>query len=82
MISRFAAIIEKEEPLEKMLNIVQKHKNGISRKKFVIMLNKWGYEDKVMRQLAYLGLIAEDYDGELFYSITEKGRKVLEVRNG
>lgn len=76
-ISRFAAIVQQEEPLEKMLMIVRKHKNGINKRKLVMTLTKRGYREKVIGQLMYLGLIAETNDGGSYYSITEKGCKVL-----
>lgn len=78
MISRFAAIIENEEQLEKMLSIVQKYKNGITLEKIVMILNKLGYREKVMQQLTYLGLIEEGNDARgSFRRMTEKGVKVL-----
>jgi predicted transcriptional regulator len=79
VISRFAAVIEKEEPMKKILKIVRNYKNGINGIKLERMLNKWGYRKKVMYQLIYLGLIAEAIDGTSLYSITEKGCKVLEA---
>ncbi len=74
---KFAAIVQKEEPMEKMLMIVRKHKNGVNKRKLVTILMKRGYREKVIGQLTYLGLIAESNDGGSFYSITEKGCKVL-----
>lgn len=82
VITRFAAVIEKEEPMKKILKIVQKNKNGISGIKLERMLNKWGYREKVIHQLIYLGLIAEAIDGVSHYYITENGRRVLEICKG
>jgi hypothetical protein len=76
IISRLAAVIEKEEPMKRILTVVSKYKNGTSTKMVLTMLNKWGYLEKVMHQAKYLGLIAETNDGS-FYYITEKGCKVL-----
>ena len=70
-------IVQKEEPMGKMLMIVRKHKNGVNKRKLVTILMKRGYREKVIGQLTYLGLIAESNDGGSFYSITEKGCKVL-----
>jgi len=77
IISRLAAVIEKEEPMKRILTVVRKYKNGISTKRALTMLNKWGYLEKVMHQAKYLGLVAETNDGS-FYYITEKGCKVLD----
>jgi predicted transcriptional regulator len=79
VISRLVAVIEKEEPMERILKNVRKHKNSISTKRLLTTLNKWRYLEKVMHQLKYLGLIAETNDGGSFYYITEKGRKVLDA---
>jgi hypothetical protein len=81
-ITRFAAVIEKEEPMKKILKIVLKNKDGISGIKLKRMLNKWGYREKVIHQLICLGLIAETIDGASLYYITENGRRVLEVCKG
>jgi predicted transcriptional regulator len=78
-ISRFAAVVQLEEPLEKMLIIVRKHKNGVNKRELVMTLTKRGYREKVIGQLMYLGLIAETNYGGSYYSITEKGCKVLDA---
>ena len=44
-----------------------------------MILMKRGYQEKVIGQLTYLGLIAETNDGGSFYSLTEMGYKVLEA---
>ena len=77
--SRIATVIKKEEPLERILKIVRKCENGIDHEKLVMILMKRGYQEKVIGQLTYLGLIAETNDGGSFYSITEMGYKVLEA---
>lgn len=80
MIARLAAVVKKEEPIEGILKIVRKYENGIRHEKLLMMLNKLGYPVKVIRQLTYLGLIAQtNADGRSFYRITEKGCEVLEA---
>jgi predicted transcriptional regulator len=79
IIPRLAAIVEKEQPIDEILKIVRKYKTGISREKLLLVLKRSGYQEKVMHQLAYFGLIVAAGDGGSSYHITEKGRRVLEA---
>ena len=82
LISRLAAVVKKDELIERILKIVRKYENGINHERLVMMLTKFGYREKVMEQVCYLGLIAQTNDGGSFYHITEKGCEVLEACKG
>lgn len=82
-VSRLAAVVKKEEPIERILKVVRKNENGINHERLVMILNNLGYREKVLQQLNYLGLIVEGNDDRgSFYHITEKGCEVLEACKG
>jgi hypothetical protein len=78
-ISRIAAVVRKEELLERLLEIIQKHEYGINLEELVMMLNRLGYRKKVIQQLAYLGLIEQTNGSKPFCRITIKGSAVLDA---
>jgi predicted transcriptional regulator len=80
LVSRLAAVIEKDELTERILKKVRKYEYGINHAKLVKLLTKSRYQEKVMQQLVYLGLVVQTNDEcGCFYHITEKGCKVLDA---
>lgn len=83
IISRFACVVAKEEPMQRMLRLIQKHRHGIPTKELVRIMNGWRYRQTLINQAIYFELILETYvvesnDG-LFCYLTKKGVKVLEI---
>jgi hypothetical protein len=83
IISRLACVVAKEEPMQRMLRLIQKHRHGIPTKELVRIISRWRYRQTLINQAIYFGLIleinvAESNDG-LFCYLTKKGFKVLET---
>ena len=81
IISRLACIVAKEEPMQRMLRLIQKHQYGIPTKELVRIITGWRYSQTLINQAIYLGLILETNVVEsnygLFCYLTKKGFKVL-----
>lgn len=83
IISRVACVVDKEEPMQRMLRLLQKHRHGIPTKELVRIISGWRYRQALINQAIYFGLIleinmVESNDG-LFCYLTKKGFKVLET---
>lgn len=83
IISRLACIVAKEEPMQRMLRLIQKHRYGIPTKELVRIITVWRYRQTLINQAIYFGLILErnvvESDDGLFCCLTKKGFKVLEM---
>lgn len=73
-ISRFViAVVQKEESMLNALALLQKHKNGMSKKE----LEGKGFRMKYVHQLMHVGLVRQTTNSS--FHITGRGFKVLEA---
>ena len=83
IISRLACIVAKEEPIQRMLRLIQKHRYGIPTKELVRIITVWRYRQTLINQAIYFGLLSQtkkvysESENDSLYHLTERGSKVL-----
>ena len=83
IISTLAAVLAKEEQMQSVLRIVEKHRNGINKKELLQIIKARRYRQTLIDQVIYFGFISETIEDvlehRLSYHLTEKGSKVLDA---
>ena len=84
IISTLAAMLAKEEQMQSVLRIVEKHRNGINKKELLQIIKTRRYRQILIDQVIYFGFISETIEDVLermtiSYHLTEKGSKVLDA---
>lgn len=82
IISTLAAVLAKEEQMQSVLRIVEKHRNGINKKELLPIIKARRYRQTLIDQVIYFGFISQTIDvleHRLSYHLTEKGSKVLDA---
>lgn len=78
-ISRFAAVIIKEDIMHDILKVVQKYRKGVHRSELQRKLGDLKFKEKFILQLICLGLIGRTNNGGTIYYLTGRGRAVLKA---
>ena len=82
-INRIAAMLAKEEPMKRMLRLIRRHNLSIPRHELLEGKTVRRYRQTLIDQVIYFGFISQTIEdvleNSLFYHLTEKGCKVLEV---
>jgi hypothetical protein len=76
-ITRLAAVISKDQPIQGMLELIQNRR--FVSKKVLLQPFRRNNPEKLIGQAIYYGLISETDEGESFYYLAENGCKVLQV---